>query len=249
MKEQIEKILKFHNKVDSFDDGDYSVDSISDSQATESILKLFEEAEKDYKDMRMFQAKFIKADQALREIGNLAGSPITTYHIPTGSQEKSLLLEKISEIVQEALATPTFSEEKENHCKDCCCAESWKALGITKYDGLSIPEHISVLKAELFELKGGFASVGKPIPAEKKEKETERILSKWEKKLGIKPQEQFYPGSTHPLPEPKPKDRIEELKELEWDNADDTLWRVIAKEINKVIQKQGEIIRHINKES
>jgi hypothetical protein len=55
-------------------------------------------------------------------------------------------------------------------------------------------------------------SQDKPIPAEKKEEETERILSKWEKKLGIKPQEQFYPDSTHPLPEPKPKDRIKEAK-------------------------------------
>jgi hypothetical protein len=54
-------------------------------------------------------------------------------------------------------ATPTFPGEKENHCKDCCCAESWKALGIEKCTGLSIPEHIKELKAELFELKGGFA--------------------------------------------------------------------------------------------
>ena len=33
--------------------------------------------------------------------------------------------------------------ELENHCKDCCCAKSWDALGITKYTGKSIPEHIS----------------------------------------------------------------------------------------------------------
>ena len=32
------------------------------------------------------------------------------------------------------------------HCKDCCCAQSWAALGITKYTGKSIPEHILELK-------------------------------------------------------------------------------------------------------
>lgn len=35
---------------------------------------------------------------------------------------------------------------KENHCKDCCCAESWKALGIKEYTGKSIPEHIAELR-------------------------------------------------------------------------------------------------------
>ena len=33
--------------------------------------------------------------------------------------------------------------ELENHCKDCCCAKCWDALGITKYTGKSIPEHVS----------------------------------------------------------------------------------------------------------
>ena len=32
------------------------------------------------------------------------------------------------------------------HCRDCCCAQSWKALGITKYTGRSIPEHIQRLR-------------------------------------------------------------------------------------------------------
>jgi len=35
-----------------------------------------------------------------------------------------------------------------NHCKDCCCAESWKALGISEYTGKSIPEEIILLKEE-----------------------------------------------------------------------------------------------------
>jgi hypothetical protein len=32
--------------------------------------------------------------------------------------------------------------EETNHCRDCCCARSWKALGITAYTGRAIPEHI-----------------------------------------------------------------------------------------------------------
>lgn len=43
----------------------------------------------------------------------------------------------------------TDDAQEENHCRDCCCARSWKALGITKYTGLSIPEHIELLKVQL----------------------------------------------------------------------------------------------------
>ncbi len=39
------------------------------------------------------------------------------------------------------------------HCKDCCCARSWKALGIARYTGKSIPEHISELRSEIDRLK------------------------------------------------------------------------------------------------
>jgi hypothetical protein len=38
------------------------------------------------------------------------------------------------------------------HCKDCCCAQSWEALGVKEYDGGSIPEHINSLQAENEEL-------------------------------------------------------------------------------------------------
>jgi hypothetical protein len=37
----------------------------------------------------------------------------------------------------------------EEHCKDCCCARAWKALGVTEYTGLSIPEHIEMLRKQL----------------------------------------------------------------------------------------------------
>lgn len=45
---------------------------------------------------------------------------------------------------------------KDAHCKDCCCARAWQALGVKEYDGLSIPEHIKKLKERIFELEGGF---------------------------------------------------------------------------------------------
>lgn len=47
----------------------------------------------------------------------------------------------------------------EKHCKDCCCARSWKALGITKYTGKSIPEHILELQAENKRLKEALQAI------------------------------------------------------------------------------------------
>jgi hypothetical protein len=43
---------------------------------------------------------------------------------------------------------------EENHCIDCCCAKSWEALGVTAYDGRSIPEHIFELRSRIEELEG-----------------------------------------------------------------------------------------------
>jgi len=42
----------------------------------------------------------------------------------------------------------------EEHCRDCCCARSWNALGITKYTGQSIPEHIQALRERHDRLLG-----------------------------------------------------------------------------------------------
>ena len=39
------------------------------------------------------------------------------------------------------------------HCRDCCCARSWEALGITEYDGRSIPEHIAALRQRIAALR------------------------------------------------------------------------------------------------
>jgi hypothetical protein len=41
------------------------------------------------------------------------------------------------------------SDQEVSHCRDCCCARSWKALGITEYTGMSIPEHIELLRKQL----------------------------------------------------------------------------------------------------
>lgn len=41
----------------------------------------------------------------------------------------------------------------DNHCKDCCCAQSWEALGITTYTGQSIPEHIAAQRATIQQLE------------------------------------------------------------------------------------------------
>lgn len=38
--------------------------------------------------------------------------------------------------------------QENEHCKDCCCARSWKALGIDHYTGESIPEHIEALRKD-----------------------------------------------------------------------------------------------------
>jgi hypothetical protein len=39
------------------------------------------------------------------------------------------------------------------HCRDCCCAQSWRALGISEFNGKSIPEHIELLRAENAKLR------------------------------------------------------------------------------------------------
>jgi len=87
-------------------------------------------------------------DKKLRDILDLFWS--ATHNHISEKEYEDLVGISLSQINQ------LFSEGKENHCKDCCCAESWKALGIEKFTGLSIPEHIKELKNEIFELKGGF---------------------------------------------------------------------------------------------
>jgi hypothetical protein len=42
-------------------------------------------------------------------------------------------------------------EAMSEHCRDCCCARSWEALGIKSYTGRSIPEEIGQLRAAAAE--------------------------------------------------------------------------------------------------
>jgi hypothetical protein len=46
-----------------------------------------------------------------------------------------------------------------NHCKYCCCAQSWNALGVTEYTGKSIIEHIEELRAEVARLRKGITTM------------------------------------------------------------------------------------------
>ena len=50
---------------------------------------------------------------------------------------------------------------EENHCKDCCCARSWKALGIYEYTGKSIVEHIEDLRSQLDAYKAALEKIAK----------------------------------------------------------------------------------------
>jgi len=49
--------------------------------------------------------------------------------------------------------------EQSDHCKDCCCARSWAALGVNEYTGKSIPEHIELIKAENERLRGALTAI------------------------------------------------------------------------------------------
>lgn len=42
-----------------------------------------------------------------------------------------------------------MADDTHSHYKDCCCARAWEALGVTTYTGMSIPEHIDRLRADL----------------------------------------------------------------------------------------------------
>lgn len=45
------------------------------------------------------------------------------------------------------------------HCKDCCCAQSWESLGITEYTGKSIPEHIKEIRDNITGAVSGIDGV------------------------------------------------------------------------------------------
>lgn len=50
--------------------------------------------------------------------------------------------------------TAYIKELQSEHCKDCCCARAWEALGVKEYTGKSISEHITELKLNVDKLQG-----------------------------------------------------------------------------------------------
>ena len=69
-------------------------------------------------------------------------------------------LDAIETTLREVYLAPSIADafaalrqERDSHCVDCCCARSWDALGVTEYDGKSIPEHITALRAEVAALR------------------------------------------------------------------------------------------------
>ena len=58
--------------------------------------------------------------------------------IHSGDDQERLIAHK-----QAAEAVAEIERLRAGHCTDCCCAQSWKALGIDEYTGKSIPEEIT----------------------------------------------------------------------------------------------------------
>ena len=61
--------------------------------------------------------------------------------IHSGDDQERLIAHK-----QAAEAVAEIERLRAGHCTDCCCAQSWKALGIDEYTGKSIPEEITHLR-------------------------------------------------------------------------------------------------------
>ena len=76
-------------------------------------------------------------------------------------ETENILLAKLAEADFEIAALNMANENLRKdyqrlhgeHCLDCCCAQSWKALGITENTGKSIPEHIAALRARCDRLE------------------------------------------------------------------------------------------------
>lgn len=72
------------------------------------------------------------------------------YNLIDAAGGQTCNVERVMQVIRPYLRTT------DQHCKDCCCTRSWKALGITEYTGKSIAEHIEELrklKPEIVELE------------------------------------------------------------------------------------------------
>ena len=72
------------------------------------------------------------------------------------------------------------------HCADCCCARSWKALGISEYTGKSIPEEITHLQ-ELV-IKNRDIATDLKYQLDDEVKENERLRTELEKVISLRDQ-------------------------------------------------------------
>ena len=113
------------------------------------------------------------ANNAISEIDSfLPRRPTPAPAAPTPGPDYSDIEAEADEAYERATAkyAPTVSPEPDetavkllqmaiNHCKDCCCARSWKALGISEFTGKDIPEHIVALKEELAVARRDLVSI------------------------------------------------------------------------------------------
>ena len=85
-------------------------------------------------------------EEAVKKVAELEQEISKVVFYPCYKREMEATMVKIAELEKEV------ERLKDHHCIDCCCAQSWKALGITEYTGKSIPENIEKLKADKWEL-------------------------------------------------------------------------------------------------
>jgi len=184
-------------------------------------------------------------------------------------------IEKIKEFIRKLIATPTFSGGKDTakHCEICkfngnCNVQKTYTETCYSFKPTEQKECLhewGVTKDLPFRFKCALCGEEKPIPAEKKE-----CKHKWDyssssyvfspnsvnkttwrcRKCGEqRTDEQGEPKQTFTeddfLPEPKPKDRIEELNTLTEKSGEG---RFMRGNMNTIINKLNELIRHINKE-
>ena len=84
-------------------------------------------------------------DRLFKLVDNLAMATIVVRDANPGMVDNALDVIRESKSYKALLAA--LSSEPADHCKDCCCAQAWEALGITEYTSKSIPEHIRELRA------------------------------------------------------------------------------------------------------
>jgi len=85
-------------------------------------------------------------------------------NLPVGTQLRNGWNNAAAEARSQIRSLPAATDDRAGHCVDCCCARSWKALGVSEYDGMSIPEHIERLRAER---SGWVYPTPHPVPRKK----------------------------------------------------------------------------------